>query len=74
MESLAIFTEKDFTIVLDCIKNHKPTNQYRRGGSSVKFLFNKDEMIFSSKNFAIFWLNQNKSKFIGKEVSRISVL
>ena len=74
MENLRIFNEKDFTIVLDWIKSHKPVNQYRRGGSSVKLLFNQDEMIFSSKNFAIVWLSQNKSKCIGKEVSRIAVL
>lgn len=74
MENLAIFTEKDLLAVLDWIKSHKISNPYRRGGSSIKFIFNDNEIIFSSKNFAIYWLAENKSKFVGKEVNRISIL
>lgn len=73
MENLPIFNEKDLNNLLKSIKSLKLSNEFRRGGSSVKIIFNKDEMIFSSKQFAINWLIYNKSEFIGKSVTHISI-
>ena len=72
MKNAQIFTEEHLVHILNWIKEYKLPNPYR--SSSIKLIFNEDEMIFSSKKFAIYWLNQNKAQFMGKEVNRITIL